>query len=203
MVHSAGAGNDIRRYSSASAETLRPRYRTPSTSSTNTTVGGKSSPRTRPPSREYSMPSIASQPRSGWESSAGISRVSRGFRRPSTSPGYAPSLIETFRSSTVRGPRQSFDIHSPFGRSPSPSGPTYSDIGSLEQSEILPGGFHGAGRERPTASDTSFGGGLHAFSDDRTIDRHDARASSSEGTWEGRHREDELCASMTDETGTA
>ena len=149
------------------------------------------------------MPSITFRTRSGWESSGRTSRVSRGFRRPSTSPAYASSLIGTFRSSSVIGPRQSFDSYSPFGRSPSPSNLAYTEIGSLEQSEILPTGFHAVRGERPTASDTLSRGGFQAFSDDMGTNRHDARASSPDGTWEHRHGEDGLCASMTDEAGFA
>lgn len=149
------------------------------------------------------MPSITFHPRPGWESSSGISRLSHGFRRPSMNPAYAPSLIETFRSSSVRGPCQSFDSDSPYGRSPSPAGLMYSEIGSLEQSEVFNRGFHAARPEGPTDSGASFASRVHGFSDNLSTDRHDARLSSPVGTWGLRHGEDGLWASMTDETGTA
>ena len=149
------------------------------------------------------MPSITFQTRPGRESSAGTSRLSHGFRRPSMSPAYAPSLIETFRSSSVRGPRQSFDSYSPYGRSPSPAGLMYSEIGSLEQSEVFHRGFHAARPEDPTDSDASFASRVHGFSNNVSTDQNDARLSSPEGTWERRHGEDGLWASMTDEPGTA
>lgn len=149
------------------------------------------------------MPSIDSKIRSGWQSSVSTSQGSRGFRRPSISPTYTLSLIESFRSSSVRGRRQSLDSHSPFGRSPSASGVMYSEIGSLEQSEILPGGFHAAQRESLSASDTSSGGRFRGYTDEMSMNRKDRIISRHDGAWEDRRREDGLCASMTDETGTA
>lgn len=79
----------------------------------------------------------------------------------------------------------------------------YSEIGSLEQCEILPGGFHAAQRERLGASDTSLGGRLRGFPDEMSTDPNNTITSRQDGAWEDRQKEDGLCALMTDETGTA
>lgn len=171
--------------------------------STNATLGRKLSPRRRPPIRDHSMPSIDSQFRSGWQSSIGTSQGSRRWRRPSTSPTYTLSLVESLRSSSARERRQSFDSRSPFGQSPSASGVMYSEIGSLEQCEILPRGFHAAQRERLSASDTLLGGRLRRFSHEMSTVPDDTITSSQDGEWEDGQREDGLCASMTDETEIA
>lgn len=79
----------------------------------------------------------------------------------------------------------------------------YSEIGSLAQSEILPGGFHAAQRERLSASDTSSGGRFRGYLDEMSMNRRDTIMSRHDGAWEDRRGEDGLCASLTDETGTA